>query len=347
MSLSTRLLHLTDPETAHRLTIKALKLGLVFSARQPDPPSLAVSALGLNFPNPIGLAAGFDKNAEVPDAMLALGFGFVEVGTITPQPQSGNAKPRIFRLPQDHAVINRLGFNNQGVAAARYRLDRRKGRRGVVGVNIGANKDSPDRTSDYLIGFESLAQLASYVTINISSPNTPGLRGLQDRRPLDDLLTRVLQTRAKQAAATPILLKVAPDLDEKSREDIADLAMMHKLDGIIVSNTTIARPPTLRSEHRGEAGGLSGVPLFQRATTILRDFHRLTQNRVLLVGAGGVASGADAYAKIRAGASLVQLYTALTYSGPDLVKRIKRDLALLLEGDGFKSVADAVGVDVK
>lgn len=347
MSLSTRLLHLTDPETAHRLTIKALKLGLVLPSRQPDPPLLAVSALGLNFPNPIGLAAGFDKNAEVPDAMLALGFGFVEVGTITPQPQSGNAKPRIFRLAQDHAVINRLGFNNQGVAAARFRLDRRKGRRGVVGVNIGANKDSPDRTSDYLIGFESLAHLASYVTINISSPNTPGLRGLQDRRPLDDLLTRVLQTRAKQSAATPILLKVAPDLDDKSREDIADLAMMHKLDGIIVSNTTTARPPTLRSEHKREAGGLSGVPLFQRSTAILRDFHRLTQNRVLLVGAGGVASGADAYAKIRAGASLVQLYTALTYAGPDLVKRIKRDLALLLEGDGFKSVADAVGVDVK
>ena len=346
MSALINVLHLTDPETAHRLTIAGLKLGVLPSTRDPDARSLAVSALGLNFSNPIGLAAGFDKNAEVPDAMLRLGFGFVEVGTITPQPQNGNAKPRIFRLPEDRAVINRLGFNNEGLAAARRRLERRKGRIGVVGINIGANRDTPDRTSDYLIGFEAFAPLASYITINVSSPNTPGLRGLQDRKPLDDLLRRLIETRAKKPVATPILLKVAPDLDDKAREDVAEIALMRRLDGIIVSNTTLSRPSALKNPQRSEEGGLSGAPLFQLSTTVLRDFYRLTQNRLLLVGVGGIASGADAYAKIRAGATLVQLYTALAYQGPGLIWRIKRDLAQLLERDGFKSVGEAVGADI-
>ena len=346
-ALASRALRLLDPETAHRLTIRALKAGLGPVAIGGAPPALRTRVFSLGFPNPIGLAAGFDKNAEVPRAMLRAGFGFVETGTVTPRPQSGNPKPRIFRLAEDRAVINRLGFNNEGMEAAAARLERLQGAPGVIGVNIGANKESDARIADYVAAFTRLAPLGRYVTVNISSPNTPGLRGLQDRAALEELLARLMDARAKLNLAKPVLLKIAPDLDAKGLEDVAEVALGRGLDGLIVSNTTIARPEALRSRHRDESGGLSGAPLFAPSTEVLRAMARLTQGRLPIVGAGGIGSGADAYAKIRAGASLVQLYTALAYEGPGLVARIKRELAGLLARDGFKNVAEAVGADAR
>jgi dihydroorotate dehydrogenase len=299
---------------------------------------------GRLFPNPLGLAAGFDKNAEVPGAMLKLGFGFVECGTVTPRPQPGNPRPRMFRLRQDRAVINRLGFNNQGMAAAAKRLSAR-GRHGIVGINIGANKDSPDRIADYREGFARLAPLADYVTVNISSPNTPGLRGLQNRDELEKLLALVTEERARANSTVPLLLKIAPDLDEHALDDIANTVLASGIEGMIVSNTTLARPANLKSANARESGGLSGVPLFAPSTAILKAVRRRVGNRLTLVGVGGVSSGADVYAKIRAGASLVQLYTAMAYEGPGLITRIKRELSALLARDGFARVADAVGAD--
>ena len=345
LDLAARALRLLPAETAHNATLALTGMASPLLPRAPaDDPRLAVTALGLSFPNPVGLAAGFDKNASVPGAMAKLGFGFVECGTVTPRPQAGNPRPRLFRLAPDRAVINRMGFNNQGMAAAARNFATRPAR-GIVGINIGANKDSPDRVDDYARAFDVLGPLADYVTVNVSSPNTPDLRGLQNRDELSRLLGTLTEAREKKPVLIPILLKIAPDLDGLALDDIAAVVLASGIEGLIVSNTTVARPH-LKSAHANEAGGLSGKPLFASSTDILRQMRRRVGHRVLLVGVGGIGSGADAYAKIRAGASLVQLYTALVYEGPGLVTRIKRELAALLARDGFASVADAVGADV-
>lgn len=350
--LARPLLHALPPETAHRLTLRALRAGLGPVDRTPDDPALAVDLWGLHFANPVGLAAGFDKDGEAPDALLDLGFGFVELGSLTPRPQPGNPRPRLFRLPAQRAVINRLGFNNGGQDGAARRLaNRARPGRGPVGINLGKNKDSTDAAADYRAGVRALGPLADYLVVNVSSPNTPGLRALQGRAPLAELLTAVLAARRELAEAgqgsPPLLLKIAPDLTEEDRADIAAVALELGLDGLIVSNTTIARPPGLPADLARETGGLSGAPLLAPSTEVLRAMARLTGGRIPLIGVGGIASGADAYAKIRAGASLVQLYTALIYDGPALIGRIKRDLAALLKADGFGSVAEAVGADVR
>jgi len=337
------LLWALPPETAHELTLRALAMGPA-GAAPPDPPSLAQTLWGRRFPNPLGLAAGFDKDARVPDAVLALGFGFTETGTVTPLPQPGNPKPRVFRLTQDEALINRLGFNSRGLDAAVARLAARR-RRGIVGVNLGKNRDSAEAGADYAEGVRRTAALADYLVVNVSSPNTPGLRDLQARGQLEALLDRVLDARRHSGAAPPLLVKIAPDLDPEQCADIAAAALAAGIDGIVVGNTTTARPRGLRSAAAGEAGGLSGRPLFARSTEVLAEMYRLTGGRLPLIGTGGVASAADAYAKIRAGASLVQVYTALVYHGPGLVGRIKRGLAALLARDGFADIAAAVGAD--
>jgi dihydroorotate dehydrogenase len=334
-------------EMAHDLTLALLgRVGPLLSRPLADPPCLKVSALGLDFPNPVGLAAGFDKNARVPDAMAKLGFGFVECGTVTPRPQSGNAKPRLFRLREDQAVINRMGFNNGGMEKAAANLAARgpssNENKGITGINIGANKDSADRIADYRAAFTRLASLADYVTVNISSPNTPGLRGLQNKEELNRLIGTVLEARG--AMSKPVLVKIAPDLDETALDEIAAVALMGGIDGLIVSNTTIARPP-LRSRHYRESGGLSGVPLKAPSLKILRGMRQRVGSKLVLIGVGGISSGVDAYAKIRAGATLVQLYTALVYGGPGLVGRIKSELAECLTRDGYDAVAEAVGAD--
>jgi len=341
-------LSLIDPENAHRMTIRALRMGLGPRERGEDPVSLGVDLFGLHFTNPVGIAAGFDKNGEVPDAMLALGMGFAEVGTVTPLPQAGNPRPRVFRLPLHRAVINRLGFNNEGHAALKKRLEARARRGGIVGVNIGANKDAADRIADYEAGIRAFDGLASYFTVNISSPNTPGLRALQGKAELEHLISRVLAARrTDRARPTPVLLKIAPDLAKEELADIAEVALRLGLDGLIVSNTTIVREGLVSGIHANETGGLSGAPLFTMSTAVLAEMYRLTGARIPLVGVGGICSGDDAYAKIRAGASLVQLYSALAYDGPALVTRIKRELAARLAADGFASIKDAVGADVK
>ena len=328
-----------DPETAHGLTLAALRTGLVPRAT-PDDPILATALAGLALPNPIGLAAGFDKDVMVPDAMLRLGFGFVECGSVTPRPQSGNARPRLFRLIEDEAVINRMGFNNLGLEHAVVRLKARQERPGIVGINLGANKDSQDRAGDYVTGVRATAALASYVTVNISSPNTPGLRALQDGGALAGLIARVVEARGR--VAVPLFVKVAPDLETADFDTISRACIDGGIDGLIVSNTTIARPH-LASRHAAQAGGLSGAPLAALAMAALAGFARATGGTLPLIAAGGVASGADAFARIRAGASAVQLYSALVYGGPGLVARIKADLAGLLRRDGFANVRDAVG----
>jgi dihydroorotate dehydrogenase len=344
--LALPLLRLLPPETAHDLTLRALAAGIVRPPAETPDPLLRTAVWGRDFPNPIGLAAGFDKNALVPDAMLALGFGFVEIGSVTPLPQPGNPKPRIFRLAEDGAVINRLGFNNEGLAAVAARLGLRRGR-GIVGANIGKNRDALDAVADYEAGITAFAPLADYLVVNISSPNTPGLRELQRRREVSVLIERLLAARhaAMPERPPPLLVKIAPDLAEEERADLADVALTSGIDGLIVANTTVARSPGLRGGNAHEPGGLSGKPLFAPSTALLAEMHRRTRGRVTLVGVGGVASGADAYAKIRAGASLVQLYTGLIYQGPGLVARIKSELAALLRRDGFGSVAAAVGSD--
>jgi dihydroorotate dehydrogenase len=358
-AIAGRLIRLLDAERAHRLTIAALRRGLVPRAGRVPAAGvdLSVALWGLRFTNPLGLAAGFDKNAEVADAMLALGFGFVEVGTLTPAPQPGNPPPRLFRLPEDAAVINRFGFNNQGVEAAAGRLAwrRRAGRPdsesggGIVGGNVGPNKDAADPAAACADAVAALAPLVDYLVVNVSSPNTPGLRALQRRGDLLRLLERVRAARDAAAAGgrTPLLVKVAPDLTADERADIAEVVLASGIDGLIATNTTVERPAGLVSRHRSEAGGLSGRPLFEKSTAVLADFYRLAGGRLPLIGVGGIASGADAYAKIRAGASLVQLYTALVYHGPGLVGRIARELAELLRRDGFSSVEQAVGADTE
>jgi len=350
IDLGAGLLRQLPAETAHRATISLVRLaGPFLSKAAPEDPRLAIKAFGLDFPNPVGLAAGFDKNAQVPDTMARFGFGFVECGTVTPKPQAGNPRPRLFRLAKDDAVINRMGFNNDGSLAAANNLKARRGK-GIVGINIGANKDSSDRVGDYAWCFSELAPLADYVTVNVSSPNTPGLRGLQNKDELAKLLGIMTNARARLFDATPqthgmrkpILLKIAPDLDLQALDDIADVVRGSGIEGLIVSNTTIARPP-LKSRHAEEAGGLSGKPLLEPSTQVLKEMHQRLNGAITLIGVGGIASGADAYAKIRAGASLVQLYTALVFRGPGLVGRIKRELLACLKRDGFAHIGEAVG----
>jgi dihydroorotate dehydrogenase len=338
-SLARPALYLLDGETAHRLTIAALRLMPASAPPRPDP-MLAMRVAGIDFPTPVGLAPGFDKNAEAPHAMFGFGFGFAEIGTVTPLPQAGNPRPRLFRLVEDRAVINRMGFNNDGADAVVARLQAGQGRAGIIGVNIGANKDSADRIADYAVMTRTMAPLARYLTVNISSPNTPGLRALQDAGALSALLDAVIEARG--ANKCPVFLKLAPDLEAADIDDITRIAMDKGLDALIVSNTTISRP-ALRSRHAAEAGGLSGAPLRDLAQQRLRDFRSASGGAIPLIGVGGIASAEHAYARIRAGASLVQLYSALVYEGPGLAARINRGLKTLLERDGFASLAEAVG----
>ena len=327
-----------DPERAHRLTIKTLKFAR--SAPYRHSGRLATEVAGITFPNPVGMAAGFDKDGEVPDAVLGLGFGFAEVGSITPRPQDGNPKPRLFRLVEDRAVINRMGFNNGGAQAAAVRLSKRNGKPGVIGINIGANKDSADRIADYAAMTRIMAPLATYLAVNISSPNTPGLRALQDESALTDLLDAVMEQVG--AHNPPVFLKVAPDLTPKDIDAIARIAIDKRLGALIVSNTTISRPE-LRSHHADEMGGLSGAPLRDLAQQRLRDFRKATGGQMPLVGVGGIASAEDAWNRIKAGASLVQLYSALVYHGPGLARTITKGLERLMHREGFSTIAEAVG----
>ena len=346
--LSRPLLRALDPEDAHGLAIRILKFAPLPRAA-PDDERLATRVCGLNFKNPIGMAAGFDKNAEVPDALLRLGFGFVETGTVTPLPQPGNPRPRLFRLDADGGVINRLGFNSQGADAVLARLAARANSGGIVGVNIGANRDAPDRVVDYVRLIERFAPVASYVTINISSPNTPGLRNLQQAAVLDDLLARVVEARervTRNAGPTPVLLKIAPDLSLGDLDDVVGIARSRRVDGMIVGNTTVARPPSLRETAlAAEAGGLSGRPLLPLATRMLAETYVRVEDAFPLIGAGGIDSGASAVAKIRAGASLIQVYSALVFRGLALIGEIKTALLAALERERQNSFKEFVGAD--
>jgi dihydroorotate dehydrogenase len=346
--LSRPLMRALDPEDAHTLAIKALRY-MPLPRTLLDAPELAVRAFGLNFPNPVGLAAGFDKNAQVPDAMLRLGFGFVEVGTVTPRPQAGNPRPRVVRLEADEAVINRLGFNNEGAPVVLARLAARAKEGGIVGVNVGANRDSPDRTEDYVRLIENFAAVASYFTVNVSSPNTPGLRDLQQASALDDLLARVIDAREKVRARSgpvPVLLKIAPDLSLTELDDVVGIARRHRADGMIVGNTTISRPTALRARDKArEAGGLSGRPLFRLSTRMLAETFVRAEGAFPLIGAGGIDSGPTAIAKIKAGATLVQLYTGLVFRGIGLLNEIKSDLAAALKRGHRDSLGAMIGVD--
>jgi dihydroorotate dehydrogenase len=347
-AFSLPLLRWFDPEDAHRLALQGLKL-LPPARPRPDDHKLAVRAFGLNFPNPIGMAAGFDKNAEVSDALLRLGFGFVEVGTVTPKPQGGNPRPRIFRLERDEAVVNRLGFNNDGAETVLRRLAARAHFGGIVGVNVGANKDSADRTADYVKLIETFAPVASYFTVNVSSPNTPGLRNLQQAEALDDLLARVIDARErvqKNAGDSPVLLKIAPDLSLAELDDVVQIARSRRVDGMIVTNTTLSRPSILRERTRAkESGGLSGRPLYRLSTRMVAETYVRAEGAFPLVGVGGIDSGGAALTKIRAGASLIQLYSALIYKGLGLVDDIKNDLASTLLRTGRDSLSEIVGAD--
>jgi dihydroorotate dehydrogenase len=347
-AFSLPLLRWFDPEDAHRMAIQGLRL-LPPVKMRPDDHKLAVRAFGLNFPNPIGMAAGFDKSAEVPDALLRLGFGFVEIGTVTPKPQGGNPRPRLFRLERDEAVINRMGFNNDGAEAALRRLAARAHHGGIVGVNVGANKDSADRVADYVKLIETFAPVASYFTVNVSSPNTPGLRNLQQSAALDDLLAKVIDARErvrKNAGDSPVLLKIAPDLSLTELDDVVHIARSRKVDGMIVANTTLARSSALREQSRAsEQGGLSGRPLFRLSTRMVAETYVRTEGAFPLIGVGGIDSGGAALTKIRAGASLIQLYSSLVYKGLGLVEDIKNDLASTLLRTGRDSLSEIVGAD--
>lgn len=345
--VARRALFRLDPEAAHALSLRALASGLAPACRVPDDPRLAVRLGDLRFANPLGMAAGFDKNGEVPDALLGLGFGHAEVGTVTPRAQDGNPRPRVFRLVEDRGVVNRLGFNNAGHAALRARLEARRHRDGIVGVNVGANKDAADRIADYVAGIEAFADLASYFTVNISSPNTPGLRDLQARAALRELLVRVMEAReaavARVGRRVPVLLKIAPDVDEAGLDDIAAEVLDARLDGLVVSNTTLARSGLRDLVGAAQAGGLSGRPLFRRSTIVLARMRLRVGPDLPIVGVGGIDSGEAAWAKIGAGASLLQLYTGLVYEGPGLVGRILTHLSRCLDREGFSSLAAARG----
>ena len=344
--LAGPLLRLLDPECAHDLALAALERGLVPRPAPFEDAILQTRVLNRDFANPIGLAAGFDKDARVADAMLAQGFGFVEVGSVTPRPQPGNPRPRVFRLPADGAAINRLGFNSQGADAVAERL-RERPRSGIVGVNLGRNKDSAEAVDDYVAGARVLARLADYLVVNVSSPNTPGLRALQGGDQLRHLLLAVQGALADVPGRErpPLLLKIAPDLTPDDKDEIAEVSLATGIDGLIATNTTIERPPSLVERRRNEAGGLSGRPLFEPSTRVLGEMYRRIGGRIPLIGVGGVGDGHDAYVKVRAGASLIQLYTALIFHGPGLVNRIKRELAEALRADGFASLSEAVGAD--
>jgi dihydroorotate dehydrogenase len=347
-AFSLPLLRWFDPEDAHRLAIQGLRL-LPPVRPRPDDPKLAVRAFGLNFPNPVGMAAGFDKSAEAPDSLLRLGFGFVEIGTVTPKPQGGNPRPRLFRLERDEAVVNRMGFNNDGAEAVLRRLAGRAHHGGIVGVNVGANKDSADRVADYVKLIETFAPVASYFTVNVSSPNTPGLRNLQQASALDDLLAKVIDARERvrhNAGDPPVLLKIAPDLSLTELDDVVHIARSRRVDGMIVANTTLARPSTLREQSRAkEQGGLSGRPLFRLSTRMVAEAYVRAEGAFPLVGVGGIDSGGAALTKIRAGASLIQLYSSLIYKGLGLVDDIKNDLASTLLRTGRDSLSEIVGAD--
>lgn len=340
-NLAKPLIFALEAERAHGLTIAGLKTVPMGPAPKCDP-VLATTVAGLDFVNPIGMAPGFDKNGEVPDALIRMGFGFAEVGTLTPLPQAGNSKPRIFRLVEDKAVINRLGFNNRGQQEALPRLKKMRSRmgKGILGINIGANKDSKDRIADYVTGTKNMAPLADYLTVNISSPNTPGLRALQDKGALAELLAAVMGAMGK--AKAPVFLKVAPDLEPADIDDIVDVAMEQKIAALIISNTTITRPE-LKSNNLSETGGLSGAPLKVLALQRLKDFRKASGGQIPLIGVGGIATAEDAYERICAGASLVQLYTAMIYEGPTIAAGMNCQLAKLLKRDGFASVTEAVG----
>ncbi|WP_026942702.1 quinone-dependent dihydroorotate dehydrogenase [Hellea balneolensis] len=344
--MGTAGMRMLPAEAAHKTTIKALRAGLGPVAVKTASPALITHVGGLTLPNPVGLAAGFDKDCHVPDAMLAAGFGYVECGTVTPRPQTGNPKPRLFRLTEDAAVINRMGFNNGGLDDFKSRLTARQGKTGIVGANLGANKDSADRVEDYVKGLKALWGLSDYFTINISSPNTPGLRDLQNESAMDELLGRIAEARAELTGdkpSYPIFLKVAPDVDMGEIERIVEQARTYGMNAIIVSNTTLARPESLTSLHKTETGGLSGAPLFEKSTEVLKEFYGAAEGKIDLIGVGGISNGAQAYAKIRAGAKAVQLYSALIFQGPGLVTEINRDLKARLKADGFASIGDAVG----
>lgn len=338
-----------DPERAHRLSVRALALGLGPRGIDTPDPRLRSQVFGLDFPNPVGLAAGYDKDAEAIAGAFGLGFGFVEIGTLTPKPQPGNPKPRLFRLTQDRAVINRMGFNNGGIDGAAHRLARARAANlpGPLGVNIGKNKTSEDAATDYALCARALARYADYLTINVSSPNTPGLRALQTPDHLRELVIAVRDAAAEHGTVPPILIKIAPDLDAADLADIATVAKDPDVAGLIVSNTTIDRPDSLRDSQGEETGGLSGAPLFEKSTAVLRQVYALTEGKTPLIGVGGIASPEQAYAKIKAGASLVQVYSALVFEGPGLVRRITRALPKLLEADGFSYLAEAIGSDTK
>jgi dihydroorotate dehydrogenase len=347
-AFSLPLLRWFDPEDAHRMAIQGLKI-LPPVRLRPDDPKRAVRAFGINFPNPIGMAAGFDKSAEVPDALLRLGFGFVEIGSVTPRPQNGNPRPRLFRLERDEAVINRMGFNNDGAETVLRRLAARANQGGIVGVNVGANKDSDDRTADYVRLIETFAPVASYFTVNVSSPNTPGLRNLQQASALDDLLAKVIDARErvrKNAGDSPVLLKIAPDLSLGELDDVVHIARSRRIDGMIVGNTTLARFSTLREQNRAtEQGGLSGRPLFRLSTRMVAETYVRAEGAFPLIGVGGIDTGGAALTKIRAGASLIQLYSSLVYKGLGLVESIKNDLASTLLRTGRDSLLEIVGAD--
>ncbi len=345
----TALLRRLPSERAHVTTVKLLRAGLGPKGGVITSDLLKTNVGGLDLPNPVGLAAGFDKDCDVPDAMLGAGFGFVECGTVTPRPQVGNPKPRLFRLVEDEAVINRMGFNNRGLEHFSERLIARKGNSGIVGANLGANKDSDDRPGDYVLGLTRLWGHADYFTINISSPNTPGLRELQGANEMEDLLGRIAETRATltgDAPSVPIFLKVAPDVDVTQIDRIVEQARTYGMNAIIVSNTTLDRPESLQSVHNAEGGGLSGQPLFEKSTRILAEFADAADGSIDLIGVGGIGNGAQAYAKIRAGAKAVQLYSALVYHGPQLVAAICADVEARAKADGFKSIGEAVGADL-
>jgi dihydroorotate dehydrogenase len=347
-TLSLPLLRWLDPEDAHRVAVQGLRLLPPIKPRADDG-KLAVRAFGLNFPNPIGMAAGFDKNAEVPDALLRLGFGFVEIGSVTPRQQTGNPRPRLFRLERDEGVINRMGFNNDGAEAVLRRLASRAHLGGILGVNVGANKDSPDRVADYVRLIETFAPVASYFTVNVSSPNTPGLRNLQQGHILDDLLAKVIDARERvrsKAGDSPVLLKIAPDLSLAELDEVVQVARSRRVDGMIVANTTVARPSSLRETPRAnEQGGLSGRPLFRLSTRMVAETYVRVEGAFPLIGVGGIDSGGAALTKIRAGASLIQLYSSLIYKGLSLVDDIKHDLASTLLRTGRESLSEIVGAD--
>jgi dihydroorotate dehydrogenase len=347
--LARPFIHALDAETAHVLTVKALKVAPVLACPSDDP-SLTTAAFGLRFPNPVGLAAGFDKHAEVYAGALGLGFGFVEVGGVTPLPQPGNPRPRVFRLAEDEAVINRYGLNSEGMEAMAARLVRRGAGRGIVGVNLGANKDSIDRAADYATLARRMAPLADFLTINVSSPNTPGLRDLQAESALDDLVARTLQARDEACAGqkrTPVLVKIAPDLTLAELDGMITVAVRRGIDGMVISNTTVARPGTLINAARSETGGLSGKPVFAASTRLLAQAYLRIEKRIPLVGVGGIGSTQTAWAKISAGASLIQFYTAMVYKGPGLVREITQGLAAKLKSNGMTSIEQAVGQEAE